>query len=101
MKVWSVEEDWSLVVTLEGHTRTVWNAAFDSTGRYVVSCSQDATVRIWDWQSDSPSGCKTRRIEVGAPEDQGLKFDGLRIDGAEGLSRLQEDILGGGSNVPG
>ncbi len=99
VKVWSVEEDWALVVTLEGHGRTVWNAAFDSTGRYVVSCSQDATVRIWDWQNEDLSSRETRRIDVGAPEDQGLKFDGLRIDGAEGLSKLQEDILGGGAQA--
>lgn len=99
VKVWSVEEDWSLVATLQGHTRTVWNAAFDSTGRYVVSCSQDATVRIWDWQSEDLSKPEPRCIQVGTSEDQGLKFDGLRIEGAEGLSNLQIDILGGGTDA--
>ena len=33
---------------LRGHSGTVYSVTFDSTGRHVVSGSDDGTVRLWD-----------------------------------------------------
>ena len=34
--------------TLTGHTDTVTGVCFDPTGKKIVSCSQDKTIRFWD-----------------------------------------------------
>jgi len=36
---------------LEGHSGTVWSAAFSADGKRVVTASQDNTARIWDAES--------------------------------------------------
>lgn len=40
-------DDWSNFCTLQSHDSTVWSISFDSSGRRLVSCSDDRTVRIW------------------------------------------------------
>jgi WD40 repeat protein len=35
-----------MLATLAGHTRVVYDAAFSSDGRRIVTASQDATARV-------------------------------------------------------
>jgi len=36
-----------------GHTSTVWDVAFNPTGDYLASCSDDTTLKIWECSRDS------------------------------------------------
>ncbi|XP_063783920.1 apoptotic protease-activating factor 1 isoform X2 [Pseudophryne corroboree] len=36
---------------LKGHTGTVQHCQFTSDGKRLVSCSDDASIRVWDWMS--------------------------------------------------
>ena len=36
--------------TLKGHTDSVQDICFDHTGKWLVSCSADMTVKLWDFQ---------------------------------------------------
>lgn len=36
-----------------GHTSTVWELAFDAEGRRMVSCSDDATLKVWSCRKDA------------------------------------------------
>jgi WD40 repeat protein len=36
------------VLNLTGHTKTVWDVAWDPTGRYLVTTSEDTHVMLWD-----------------------------------------------------
>jgi len=39
----------------EGHKRELWRAKFSGDGRYLVTCSDDWTARIWDtWGKEQP-----------------------------------------------
>lgn len=42
------------VLTLEGHTAPVFNAAFDPTGEYLATNSIDGTTRIWSARDGDP-----------------------------------------------
>jgi WD40 repeat protein len=48
--IWNVRFG-DVLMTLEGHSRTVFSVAFDPTGTRLASASLDNTVRIWDVQS--------------------------------------------------
>lgn len=49
IKVWKDDEDdWDCVETIEGHKSTVWEACFDTEGKYLASCSEDGTYIIWE-----------------------------------------------------
>lgn len=39
--------DWICTSTLSSHTSTVWSLSFDKTGKYLVTCSDDKTIKIW------------------------------------------------------
>lgn len=49
-------DDWSSFATLEGHESTVWSIDFDATGRRLVSCGDDKTIRIWQEGAATSSG---------------------------------------------
>lgn len=36
--------------TLKGHTDSVQDTAFDSSGKLLVSCSSDMSIKLWDFQ---------------------------------------------------
>ncbi|KAI1302129.1 protein with putative role during mitosis [Mortierella claussenii] len=38
--------------SLKGHTKSVQDIAFDAKGNYLVSCSIDLSIKIWDLQQD-------------------------------------------------
>lgn len=40
----------------EGHTSTVWEVAFDPQGSRMVSCSDDATLKVWACRKDAGAG---------------------------------------------
>jgi G protein beta subunit-like protein len=40
--------DGSQFVTLEGHANNITSIAFNSEGKWIVSGSEDGTVKIWD-----------------------------------------------------
>lgn len=46
IRLWDVSEAAQLVV-LNGHTRTVNSASFNSAGTLIVSASEDGTIRLW------------------------------------------------------
>ena len=50
--MWDAKAGWT-VRTLEGHTGTVWSVAFSPDGKWIVSGSDDLTVRVWKAQDGS------------------------------------------------
>ena len=46
-----------------GHRAFIKDIAFTGDGQYLVSASDDKTIRIWDWQSgrDDPHAARLRR----------------------------------------
>ena len=51
------DDDWVCCGTLASHDSTVWSLAFDSTGSRLVSCSEDATLKIWqEYPPGNPEG---------------------------------------------
>uniref|UniRef100_A0A6A7G6M2 Target of rapamycin complex subunit lst8 n=1 Tax=Hirondellea gigas TaxID=1518452 RepID=A0A6A7G6M2_9CRUS len=48
IKLWSVQDGFSLYKTLEGHTRWVWDVAWSADSAYVVSASSDKTAKLWE-----------------------------------------------------
>ena len=59
VRVWNVDTA-SKVASLKGHTLPVFSCAFSNTdgGKYVVSGSDDRSIKIWDWR-DSKDAVKT------------------------------------------
>lgn len=43
------EDDWFCAETLAGHASTVWEASFNADGKYLVSCSEDKSIIIWQY----------------------------------------------------
>uniref|UniRef100_A0AAX7UQ61 CARD domain-containing protein n=1 Tax=Astatotilapia calliptera TaxID=8154 RepID=A0AAX7UQ61_ASTCA len=40
-----------LLATLQGHTKTVLHCQFSQNGQTLITSSEDATIRLWEWQS--------------------------------------------------
>jgi WD40 repeat protein len=41
------DDEWACIDTLTGHTSTVWDIRFTNDGRFLASCSDDQTIKIW------------------------------------------------------
>ncbi len=48
IKLWNVDNGFSLDKTLLGHTSWVWDCAFSADSAYLVSASSDRTSKLWD-----------------------------------------------------
>lgn len=49
IKLWDLQDpDVSLVKTLAGHQRWVWDCAFSVDSCYLVTASSDHSARLWD-----------------------------------------------------
>lgn len=51
IKIWDWETG-EFERTLKGHTKAVQDCDFDSKGLYLVSCSSDLTLKMWDVSND-------------------------------------------------
>lgn len=49
LQVWDYETG-DFERTLKGHTDSVQDVAFDSQGKWLVSCSADMSIKLWDFQ---------------------------------------------------
>lgn len=50
IRLWDVASGQS-IGTLDGHSGIVWGVAFSPDGQILVSVSNDATAKIWDWRN--------------------------------------------------
>ncbi|PAV61757.1 hypothetical protein WR25_15820 isoform B [Diploscapter pachys] len=49
-------DEWKTTQTIkEAHTGTIWSAAFDSSGKSLVSVGEDRHVKLWTRQSENPT----------------------------------------------
>ncbi|THD27719.1 putative cytosolic iron-sulfur protein assembly protein 1 [Fasciola hepatica] len=46
-------DDWTLAVTLNGHSSTVWKVEFSPCGKILASCSTDCTVKLWTVRAEA------------------------------------------------
>ncbi|KAH3900446.1 TOR complex subunit LST8 SCDLUD_003428 [Saccharomycodes ludwigii] len=47
-RIWSIENNFGLETTLDGHKRWVWDCAFSADSAYLLTGSSDHYVRLWD-----------------------------------------------------
>ncbi|XP_066561731.1 apoptotic protease-activating factor 1 isoform X1 [Amia ocellicauda] len=45
----------NIISTLTGHSNSVLHCQFTADGQTLITCSEDTTIRVWNWRS---SGCK-------------------------------------------
>lgn len=50
IKTWSLT-DFSLIRSIEGHQKWVWDIAFSADSAYIVSASSDQTAKLWDTEN--------------------------------------------------
>ena len=41
-------DDWLCSFTMDGHQSTIWQVDFDSTGKFLASCSEDKRWSVWN-----------------------------------------------------
>jgi WD40 repeat protein len=40
--------NYSIYDSLKGHNARIWSSRFNRTGKYIITASEDSTIRIWD-----------------------------------------------------
>ena len=50
LKIWNLL-DQKCVATLEGHSHNVDSVCFDPDLNVIISCSEDETIKVWDWHT--------------------------------------------------
>jgi WD40 repeat protein len=50
LKLWDADSG-NCILTLSGHSESVWAAAFSPDGKRIISGSFDSTIKIWDAQT--------------------------------------------------
>jgi G protein beta subunit-like protein len=73
------------VLTLQGHTNNVTAVGFQKDGRYLYSCSEDGTIKVWDLRNPSYS----RSFSAGSPVNSVC----LRLDRDEFISGDQNGYV--------
>ena len=82
-------EDWPLRQhVLKGHTDCVWSVAFSPDGRYIVSGSEDNTIRVWGAQMGVQVG-KTLKGHTGLVLSVAFSPDGRYIVSGSSDETLQ------------
>jgi len=51
VKIWNVDNGFSLDKTLTGHQKWVWDCSFSADSAYLVTASSDKTSKLWDLKS--------------------------------------------------
>lgn len=63
------------IKTLKGHNNRILNVLASSNGRFLVSCSWDTTIKIWDttsWECIKTLQCNTSYIKIFISQDDKL-----------------------------
>lgn len=73
--------------TFIGHTNSVWGCTFSPDGRYIATCSEDNTIKVWDTETGDVHmtlGHRNEPLRVFAEsEPQGRKMPDNRNAGGE------------------
>ncbi|SCU77812.1 LADA_0A02344g1_1 [Lachancea dasiensis] len=70
IRLWREDsDDWECVTVLNGHEGTVWCSAFETSESQLrlVSCSDDATVRVWKYVEEGDDGEDIWTLEAVLP----------------------------------
>ena len=51
LKIWNVEENYTLQESIVAHMYTINHLAYSPNGKYFATCSKDKSIKIWDAQS--------------------------------------------------
>uniref|UniRef100_A0A669CA30 Apoptotic protease-activating factor 1 n=1 Tax=Oreochromis niloticus TaxID=8128 RepID=A0A669CA30_ORENI len=90
-----------LLATLQGHTKTVLHCQFSQNGQTLITSSEDATIRVWEWQSGKCKVLHGHKEQVrcfsllsNSPNDSRLlswSFDGtVKVWDTESGEKLQD-----------
>lgn len=60
MRVWDATSSMELGEALQGHAKRVRSVAISTDGRWILSGSDDCTVRVWNMESQEPVGDSLR-----------------------------------------
>jgi WD40 repeat protein len=82
IKIWDIFEG-TCLNTLTGHTNWIWTVALSPDALTLASASEDETIRIWSTQTETClATLRTRR-----------PYEGMRVEGATGLTPAQRTML--------
>ncbi|XP_063316529.1 apoptotic protease-activating factor 1 isoform X2 [Pelmatolapia mariae] len=90
-----------LLATLQGHTKTVLHCQFSQNGQTLITSSEDATIRVWEWKSGKCKVLHGHKEQVrcfsllsDSPNDSRLlswSFDGtVKVWDTESGEKLQD-----------